>query len=304
MALHENDALRSSLYSLLGDLPPRDRRISCETVSIRHEDGYVLETLLLDLNGVEKVPACFARPEGALGKRPALLFNHSHGGFYKLGKDELVKGNKYLAEPCFAKALTKEGWSVLAIDHWCFGARSGRKESETFKEFLWRGRVLWGMMVYDSLRALDFLAARDDVDSSRLGTVGISMGSSMAWWLAALDERVKVCVDICCLTEFESLVKAGGLDLHGLYYYVPSLLKSFSTSKINAMIAPRAHLSLAGLLDPLTPPEGLDIVDSDLRKAYAEAGAPGNWRLSRWNSGHCETNEMRAEEMEFLRLHL
>ena len=25
----------------------------------------------------------------------------------------------------------------------------------------------------------------------------------MAWWLAALDTRIKVCVDLCCLTDFD-----------------------------------------------------------------------------------------------------
>ena len=33
-----------------------------------------------------------------------------------------------------------------------------------FKAMLWQGQVLWGMMVYDSLRALDFLVQRPDVD--------------------------------------------------------------------------------------------------------------------------------------------
>ena len=30
------------------------------------------------------------------------------------------------------------------------------------------------------------------------------------------------------------------------YYFVPSLLKKFTTAQINALIAPRAHLGLAG----------------------------------------------------------
>ena len=44
----------------------------------------------------------------------------------------------------------------------------------------------------DALRGLDYLAARPEVDAARLGTLGLSMGSTMAWWLAALDERVRV----------------------------------------------------------------------------------------------------------------
>ena len=40
----------------------------------------------------------------------------------------------------------------------------------------------------------------------------MSMGSTMAWWLAALDERMKVTVDICCLTDFEALLAKKGLS--------------------------------------------------------------------------------------------
>ena len=115
-----------------------------------------------------------------------------------------------------------------------------------FKEMLWKGQVLWGMMVYDSLRAMDFLLERPDVDPARIATLGISMGSTMAWWLAALDERVKVTVDICCLTDFKTLMEKKNLSAHGVYYFVPGLLKKFTTAQINALIAPRAHLGLAG----------------------------------------------------------
>ena len=66
------------------------------------------------------------------------------------------------------------------------------------------------------------------------------------------------------------------LDGHGLYYYVPSLLKHFTTAQINALIAPRPHLALAGNLDPLTPPAGLDRVDRELRGVYASLGSAEN----------------------------
>ena len=52
-------------------------------------------------------------------------------------------------------------------------------------------------MVYDSLKAVDYLLTRPDVDGNRIATLGMSMGSTMAWWVTALEPRVKVCVDIC-----------------------------------------------------------------------------------------------------------
>lgn len=292
---------RAHLYALMGDLPDRQRPVSAALRGEEERDGYVLETWDLDLNGLEAVPAYLARPSGGDGPRPAVLFNHSHGGGYDIGKSEFVDGRSYLQPVPYAKELTDRGYVALAIDHWCFGERNHTTEADMFKAMLWQGRVLWGMMVYDSLRALDWLVTRPGVDESRLATLGISMGSTMAWWLAALDERVKVTVDICCLTDFHTLLAKKGLRLHGLYYYVPGLLKYFTTADINALIAPRPHLALAGLRDPLTPVEGLDLVEEELDRVYADAGHPERWRLLRYDVAHQETAEGRREILEFLR---
>ncbi len=292
---------RAELYALLGDLPPRDRPISAQCIKTELRDGYILETLLLDLNGVEPVPAYLTLPEGAPQGAPAIIYNHAHGGKYHVGKNELTEGSDALQAPPYARELTAMGYCALCIDVWGFGERRGRSESELFKEMLWRGRVLWGMMVYDSIRAVDYLVSRPEVDATRVGTLGLSMGSTMAWWLAALDERVKVCIDICCLTDYAELIATRGLDGHGLYYYVPSLLKHFDTAQINALIAPRAHLSLAGNYDRLTPPVGLDRIDVALHEVYAEHGVPERWRLLRYDTGHFETAHGRAAITDFLR---
>ena len=268
-------------------------------IAREERETYALEVLLLDLNGMEPVPAYFTRPFN--GRRvPVVIYNHAHGGDYVLGKDEFLKGRSALQSPPYAEALAKMGIAGLCVDTWNFGERRGRTESELFKELLWRGHVLWGVMVYDTLRATDYLVSRPDVDPTRVATLGTSMGSTMAWWHAALDERIAVCVDICCMTDFQTLIETRGLDGHNLYYYVPGLLKHFTTSDINALICPRPHLSLAGIFDKLTPPLGLDRIDATLTQVYANAGVPERWQLVRSSSAHFETWSMRQRILRFL----
>jgi dienelactone hydrolase len=292
---------RQQLYDLLGDLPDRKRALSATTIAEEQHDNYILEKLVLDLNGLEPVPAFFVRPRHVSAKRlPTILYNHSHGGYYDMGKSELIAGCSYVNKPPYAEVLTSLGYAALCIDMWGFGQRHTRTESAIFKEMLWRGQVMWGMMVYDNLRALDYLISRPDVDGSRIATLGMSMGSTMAWWSAALDERIKVCIDICCLTDFDALIAERGLDGHGIFYFVPRLLKHFTTPQINALIAPRAHLGTAGNLDKLTPPAGLDRIDAELKRVYADAGRPEAWKLVREDVAHVETDTMRREIITFL----
>jgi dienelactone hydrolase len=297
-------AWRRRLYGLLGDLPPRERPVRAETLRVEERPGYVIETLSLDLNGIEAVPAYFIRPRATSGPLPAVLYHHSHGGDYARGKQELIAGRSYLGQPPYADFLAAEGICALCIDAWCFGERATRSEMDTFKLMLWQGQVLWGMMVYDALRAAEYLRSRPEVNAHRTGTCGMSMGSTMSQWVAALDENISVCADLCCLTDYQALIDAHGLGEHGIYYYVPSLLKHFTAAQINALIAPRPHLSLAGEFDPLTPAAGLDRIDTELRAVYARQGAPEHWRLLRIPVAHEETPGMREQVRQFLRRYL
>jgi hypothetical protein len=295
------EARRKELYALLGKLPDRHRPMSVKLISREETDEMITEKLLLDINGFELVPAYFTKPKNSKGKIPVILFNHSHFGEYEVGKEEFVKGRKEMQRPPYALALAHAGYAGLCIDSWAFGERRGLSEMEVFKDMLWKGQVMWGMMVYDNLRALDYLDSREDVDNKRIGTMGMSMGSTMSWWLAALDERIKVCVDLCCLTDFQSLIEEKGLNLHGIYYFVPDLLNHFTTAQINGLISPRPHFGLAGKLDPLTPQKGLEKIDNNLKEIYKEDRAPDAWQLKIYNVGHLETPEMRQDIMAFFK---
>jgi hypothetical protein len=120
------------------------------------------------------------------------------------------------------------------------------------------------------------------------------MGSTKAWWLAALDERVKLCVDLCCLTDYEELIKIDNLKGHGFYYFVPDLLKHFQAHDVNALIVPRAHLSLNGLHDRLTPPAGVERIRDHVLPLYRRYGREQDCRIELFDCGHEETPEMRA----------
>lgn len=294
---------RERLRSLLGDLPV-NKPITYELVTAEEYDGYWLESLVLDLNGIEQVPAYVAKPLHEAGPFPLVVVNHSHGGVYERGRKEFIESSGYLQKPSYAKTLTDMGYAACCIDMWGFHERGGKKESEIFKEMLWKGQVMWGMMLYDNMRMIDYMCQREDIDAERIGTIGMSMGGLMAWWLAALDERIKVTIDICGQVDADTLIAKKGLDHHGFYSYVPGLLKYFTTLDIQKLIVPRPRMSLVGRHDRLTPLEGVENLADGLYEAYQKAGVADNWQALISSAGHMETVEMRVAWSRFLQQYL
>ena len=299
------EARRAELWGLLGDLPER-REPTAAVVGTERIEGGAIERLVLDLNGIEPVPALLAIPDERAERAPGMLYMHAHD--YANGKEELIQGRAKL-HGSYLPDLMSRGIVTLCIDSWRFGERArpddpARGEHDAFKQMLWEGRVMFGMMVFDQQQALTYLASRPEVDADRLGAMGLSMGSTQSWWLAALDERVRLCLDLCCLTDYEELIRTDHLVGHGIYYYVPSLLKHFTSAEINALIAPRARLSLNGEHDPLTPPAGVRRIAEHLAKAYEAAGAPENCRIELFDIGHAENGEMRELGLEWIERHL
>lgn len=292
-----------TLKQLLGELPTH-KPISVTLLKQEVRDGYALESLVLDLNGIEKVPAYVATPLYKEGPYPLVIYNHSHGGNYTNGRNEFVQSSPYLQQPSFAKTITDLGYAACCIDMWGFNERGGKTESELVKEMLWQGQVMWGMMLYDNIRMLDYMCLREDIDNSRIATIGMSMGGLMAWWMAALDERIGVIVDICAQVDAHTLIAKRGLDHHGFYSYVPGLLKYFTTLEIQKRIVPRPRMSLVGRNDRLCPIEGVELLDKGLTEAYQAAGKPEHWQSMVGSGGHMETMEMRALWQPFLTKHL
>jgi len=293
---------RKTLWALLGDLPPRPEKPAVEALVKEDRDGYRFEHLAIDNGAGAKITSYLLVPKGA-GPFPAILWLHWHGGEYGLGKEELFRETP-AKDGKRGEDLVKRGYVVFAPDAYAFGGRQGQgpggpkekggaEELALSKTFLWMGRTFTGMMLRDDQIALDYLAARPEVDPKRIGATGISMGCTRAWWLAALDERVAAAVGICCMTRYQELIAAGGVNGHGIYYYVPGILRHFDTEAVVSLIAPRPYLDFCGEKDALTPPAGTRKIYDFCARVYALYGAPDRFRGEIVpDLGHVYTPEM------------
>lgn len=304
--------IRKSIREMFGNIPNSPPLPEVRVVSTENKDGYTLQKFEF-FNGADAtVPGIMLIPHNLKGKAPAVLYHHYHGGDYAHGKDELFKKND-LVQFNAAEDLVKEGYVVLAIDAYAFGERSGKgpngpKEKGKDEELtwakinLWKGRSYWGMMVRDDQMALSYLCSRPEVDPSRIAAVGMSMGCLRSFWLAAIDERVKVTAAVACLVRNQELLKLGRLGSHGIYYYVHDLLSHFDNESVLACIAPRALLTIAGENDKLAPLEGVRYINRSLEGVYKVLGASAQFKpLIYPEKGHEYTPEMWAQTLAFFR---
>lgn len=291
----------------LGKLPPRPVKQQVRTITREDHHEFILEKVAID-NGVDgEISALLLIPANLKGPAPAVLWLHSSTP----EKTQIIIPGTNGGSDSLGLALVRRGYVVFSPDAYWHGDRVGagpsgpaetglNEQQSLFKYHLWQGRTLWGMFVRDDRIALDYLAARPEVDAGRIGATGMSMGSTRAWWLAALDERVAATVGVACLTRYENLINHGELRQHGVYYFVNDLLRHFDTEGVIALIAPRPYLALTGEIDAGSPVDGIRVIEREMTKHYQTLGAPDRFRNIVYPGvAHSFTPEMRAATLDW-----
>lgn len=263
-------------------------------------DGTMHEEVILG-RGEGAVPGTLLRPEGS-GPHPAILYCHAHGNAFDIGRSELLQGRPALREGPWGPVLARAGFVVLCLDMPGHGERRAEgDESALAKAALWRGETLLGRMLADLTAGLEALLRDPGVAPDRIGAMGLSMGATHAYWLAALDERVAAVVHLCAFADMGPLIATGGHDLHGIYMSVPGLLQHGDMGDVAAMIAPRPQLIAWGGRDPLTPEAATQPALARVRAAYRDADAAEALRIVHdAQAEHEETPQMRTEILAFL----
>jgi dienelactone hydrolase len=306
--------VRETLNKLLGDIPSRPKQLKVKTLSREQRNGYILEKFVFDNEVDSWVPGYLAIPTNVKGKVPVVVGLHGHSS----SMDNIMGSDSNTAQDVMA-LLVSNGFAVMAIDSYFNGERKGtgpagtmekmEKESDQeltlFKLNLWFGRSLWGMQLRDEQIALDYLVTRPEIDTEKIGVEGMSMGSTRAWWLAALDERIKAVVGVACFTRYKELIEQRELRAHGIYYFVPGMLNHFDSEAVMGLIAPRPFLTLTGDSDKGSPLMGMKVLEKKLNSVYSLYDKSNHFKSIIYkNTGHVYTDEMKVEMLSWFQKYL
>jgi dienelactone hydrolase len=282
-------AFRDRLLACLGGkwpdpcpLDPRPRgpvEVDGRRIASGGHDGYRIESIDYAVEPGERVPALVLVPDGVDATRPApaVAVWHQHNGEWHLGKSEPagLAGNPMHHT---GVALAREGYVVVCPDAVCFEERrsphlkDGNFERFEFLRHVVAGRSLAWKNILDMRRAIDYLASRSDVDATRIGCYGHSMGSTHTWLVGPWDERLKCLVGNCCLPTYAAVERMH--LLHCFPNFIPGLHAFGDTPDIAALIAPRPLLLNFGELDEGSPVAEVQAGIGIIARAYAAAGRP------------------------------
>ncbi|XP_073051813.1 uncharacterized protein [Primulina eburnea] len=230
-------------------------------------------------------------------RRPTIVFLHSTN-----------KCKEWLRP--LLEAYASRDYIAVAIDSRYHGERAS--SLATYRDALvssWKNATTMPFIfdtAWDLIKLADYLSQREDVDPSRIGITGESLGGMHAWFAAAADTRYTVVVPIIGVQGFrwaiendmwkgrvdsiKAVFEEARLDLGQTSInkdvvekvwnrIAPGLDSCFDSPHTIPAIAPRPLLILNGEKDPRCPIGGLEQPVSKARESYDKANSLEAFKL-------------------------
>ncbi len=297
------ETYRQQLREMLG-LDPFPEKTPLEPVITKtlEQDEFIVENLHFQSRPGLYVTGNFYRPKNFDGKLPTILYVCGHGA---QKKDGVSFGNKTSYQHHGAW-FARNGYACLTIDTLQMGEIEGIHHG-TYRYGMWwwnaRGYSSAAVEAWNCIRALDYLETRPEVDANRIGVTGRSGGGAYSWWIAALDERIKVAVPVAGITSLQNHVVDGCVEGHCDCMYQVNTYR-WDYPQIAALVAPRPLLISNTDKDRIFPLDGVVDVYVKTRRIYQLLGAGDKIGLQIAEGPHKDTQNLQVHTFHWFNEHL
>jgi hypothetical protein len=244
-------------------------------------DGYSVEKVYFQSLPGFYLAGNLYRPPGR-GPFPGVLNPHGH---WKEGR---LADNKDGSVPARCISFARQGMVAFSYDMVGFNdtrfadSPTNRPFYELHRQFgtnqtdlLWNISLM-GLQTWNSIRALDFLAALPGVDRKRLAITGASGGGTQTFMLGAVDDRLAAQAPVVMVSH----TMQGGCSCEN----APGLRVEYSNMEIAAAAAPRPQL-LVGATGDWTK-STLTVEGPAIEHIYQLFNAQDKFRYVRFDFGH------------------
>jgi dienelactone hydrolase len=237
-------------------------------------DDYTIERVTLETLPGLYLSGSLYRPKGKPAPFPAVASPHGH---WKEGRFTQEKDGNL---PARGITFARLGFVCFMYDMVGYG--DFKQLPHKFDDAAW-GQGLLGLQTWNSLRAIDFIAALPDVDPKRIGCTGASGGGTQTFILTAIDDRIACSAPVNMVAaEFQ-----GGCSCEN----APFLRIGLNNVEIAAMTAPRPLLLIAATGDWTKNIPTLE--GPVLEKTFESLGVKEKFRAVQFNAPHNYNQDSR-----------
>lgn len=299
--------MRAKMLESIGGLPHTDAPLNPKITGVTVSEGFSVENIIFESRpqtyvcGNLYLPADLTEPRGTvlhvLGHSPDARFRALyqivchylvHAGLIVFVIDPIGQGERYsYYDPVTGR--TTVGPSTEEHEH--AGAQS-----------LLLGQGAARYFIHDTMRALDYLATRSEVDAQKIGITGVSGGGTQTHLSMLLEERIAAAAPACYTTSREALLYSGlAQDAEQIW---PGLTASgFDHEDMLLAFAPKPLLVLAGIGDSF-PIEGTQRTVARARRFWQLFGRGDDVQLYEEDCGHTYSPGMAQAAAAFFARHL
>jgi dienelactone hydrolase len=292
---------RAAFLTAIGGLPERTP-LNARVTGQRDCGEYRMEKVLFESQPGFLVSGLLYLPKGG-GPHAAVLMPCGHTTIAKAG--ELYQRASI--------SLARAGLAVFCYDPIGQGERRQYRKPDGTAEFASStlehqlmgiagtplGTGLARVMIWDGMRALDYLQSRPEIRKDKLGCTGVSGGGTQTSYLVALDDRIAAAAPACYLTGFRRLLETiGPQDFEQNQF--GQIAAGLDHADYVIQAAPRPVLIMAATRD-FFDIQGAWNVFRQAKRCYGRLGLPEHVGLIEADTKHDLAIDMREASARWFR---
>jgi cephalosporin-C deacetylase-like acetyl esterase len=295
--------ITATLGRIVGPFPERTP-LNARVTGVVRKEGYRFEKVVFESMPDFFVTGVLFVPDGVTAKAPAVLYlsGHSASGFRNAPYMTVILN------------LVKKGFVVFAMDpigqgeryqYWDAAQNASRVGEPTLEhsypgaQCFITGASLARYMIWDGMRAIDYLISRPEVDPSRLGVTGRSGGGTQSAYLGAMDDRIKAAAPENYITTFRRLIESLGVQ-DAEQNFPSGIASGIDLPDLLAARAPRPTLMITTTRDMFSI-QGAREAREEVARAFRAYREEGNFLMVEDDAPHASTLKNREALYAFFR---
>ena len=164
------------------------------------------------------------------------------------------------------------------------------------------GSSLARYMIWDGIRAVDYLLTRKEVDPARIGITGRSGGGTQSAFIAAMDDRIYAAAPECFITNLTRLIQTiGSQDAEQNLYH--EIARGIDQADLLLVRAPKPALMITTTRDFFSI-QGAMETEKEVSDIYTAYGKTDNFGRAEDDAPHESTRKNREALYSFFQNHL